>query len=287
VIGYEPRPARAFAATDPSDSSGGGWELDARAARSRFAPSYADSILPLGHQLARFRRGDSTVVVAVYDAGAREAWGNAPLHAGLALARGPDTVLAARRLDDAGPRGTLLVTAPRAAAALVAVELWSPVARRAARARYTIAPLDSAAAVSDLLLVDAADYESDAANGDLADVLADAKSDETVFAGDRVALFWESYAVPREDAPITVALTVFPTSMSLAKRFAVALGLADKPTPTTLKWDDSGRPDGPLGHVIVLRTDGMPEGRYRLELALRRDGKDLGVAKRELTVRER
>jgi hypothetical protein len=53
----------------------------------------------------------------------------------------------------------------------------------------------------------------------------------------------------------------------------------------TLTWDDSGRPDGPLGHVIVLRTDGMPDGKYRLELALKREGRQLGVAKRDVTLR--
>ena len=284
VIGYEPRPARAFVPNDPTDSTGGGWSLDARYARSRFAPTYADSVLPLSHQLARFRRGDSTMVVAAWDAGARDAWGNAPLRAGLALAVGPDSILAATRRDDAAPRGTMTVKAPRAAG-LVAVELWSPVARRAARARYRVTPLDSGAVISDILLLNAARFESDAANGELTDVLPDAMGETSIPAGQRVALFWESYAAPREDAPITVSLTVFPTTMSLAKRFFVALGVAAKPAPTTLKWDDSGRPDGPLGHVLVLRTDGMPDGKYRLELALKRDGKEIGVAKRELVLK--
>ena len=285
VIGYEPRPARAFASTDPTDSTGGRWSLDARYARSRFAPSYADSIVPLGHQLARFRRGDSTIVVAAFDGGARDAWGSGPLRAGLALAAGPDSLLAAHLRDADAPRGTLTVTAAPRASALVAVELWSPAARRAARARYAVPPLDSGAAISDILLVNAAGYETDAANGDLAKVLPDAMGETSIRAGDRVALYWESYVAPREDAPITVSLTVYPRTMSVARKFAVALGLADRPAPTTLRWDDSGRPDGPLGHVLVLRTDGMPEGKYRLELSLKRDGKELGVAKRDLELR--
>ena len=285
VIGYEPRPARAFASTDPTDSTGGRWSLDARYARSRFAPSYADSIVPLGHQLARFRRGDSTIVVAAFDGGARDAWGSGPLRAGLALAAGPDSLLAAHLRDADAPRGTLTVTAAPRASALVAVELWSPAARRAARARYAVPPLDSGAAISDILLVNAAGYETDAANGDLPKVLPDAMGETSIRAGDRVALYWESYVAPREDAPITVSLTVYPRTMSVARKFAVALGLADRPAPTTLRWDDSGRPDGPLGHVLVLRTDGMPEGKYRLELSLKRDGKELGVAKRDLELR--
>ena len=284
VIGYEPRPARAFVPNDPTDSAGGGWSLDSRYARSRFAPTYADSVLPLGHQLARFRRGDSTMIVAAWDAGAAEKWGDGPLQAGLALATGPDSTLAAARRNDAAPHGALTVTAPRKAG-LVAVELWSPAARRVARARYRVAPLDSGAVISDLLLLNAARFESDAANGELADVLPEAIGDASIPAGGRVALFWESYAAPREDAPITVSLTVFPTTMSLAKRFFVALGIGDRPAPTTLKWDDSGRPDGPLGHVLVLRTDGMPDGKYRLELSLKREGKEIGVAKREIVLR--
>jgi hypothetical protein len=193
-------------------------------------------------------------------------------------------VLAAARRDDASPTGALTVVTPRKPG-LVAVELWSPAARRAARARYRVAPLDSGAVISDLLLLNAARFESDAANGELADVLPDAMGDAPIPAGQRVALFWESYAAPREDSPITVSLTVFPTTMSLAKRFFVALGIGERPTPTTLRWDDSGRPAGPLGHVLVLRTDGMPDGKYRLELSLKRDGKEIGVAKREMVLR--
>jgi hypothetical protein len=75
--------------------------------------------------------------------------------------------------------------------------------------------------------------------------------------------------------------------MGLARRLAVALHLRERPAPVTLHWDDSNRPDGPSGHLMVLHTDGLPEGRYRLELALRRADEGLGVAVGEMTVTSR
>jgi hypothetical protein len=291
VVGYEPRPAHAFlpvgrVVADPLRAAPGDWSLEDRIAQARYAPAYADTFATLTHQLARFRRGDSLVVVASYDGGDAARWGDGPLRAALLLAGSPDSVMARAANDAAAARGALRVTAPNAPA-LVAVELFAPKGRRAARARYGVAPLDPRSAVSDLLLVDASKFDGDAANADLADVLPDALATTAVPAGGSVGLFWESYVPPEEDKPIRVSLTLVPTTMSLARRMAVALHLADRPAPVTLKWDDSGRPDGPAGHVLVLHTDGMPEGRYRLELALRRDEAELGVARGEVTVKGR
>lgn len=291
VVGYEPRPAHAFVPVgrvvdDPTRSSPNDWSLDQRIAQARYAPTYADTFVALTHQLGRFRRGDSLVVVASYDGGDAARWGEGPVRAALLLAEGPDSVLAHDTRENAPPRGTLQVTASNAPA-LVAVELFAPKGRRAARARYGVAPLDPGSAVSDLLLVDAAHFGGDAANADLDSVLPSALPTTAVAAGDAVGLFWESYVKPDEDKPIRVSLTLVPTTMNLAKRLAVALHLAERPAPVTLKWDDTGRPEGPAGHVLVLHTEGMPEGRYRLELALRRDEVELGVARGEMTVKER
>lgn len=291
VVGYEPRPAHAFLPVGrvvdaPLRAAPGDWSLGERIAQTRYAPVYADTFATLTHQLARFRRGDSLLVVASYDGGDAARWGDGPLRAALLLAGGPDSVLAFESSDGAPPRGTLRVTAPNAPA-LVAVELFAPRGRRAARARYGVAPLDSGSAVSDLLLVDASKFAGDASNADLADVLPEALATTAVGTGEPVGLFWESYVKPEEDKPIRVSLTLVPTTMSLARRLGVALHLAERPAPVTLKWDDSGRPDGPAGHVLVLHTDGMPEGRYRLELALKRDEAALGVALGELTVKGR
>ncbi|HET7456046.1 MAG TPA: hypothetical protein VFJ74_00215 [Gemmatimonadaceae bacterium] len=288
IIGHEPRPAHAFvpaprALDDPTRAADGDWTLEARDTRSRYAPAYADSFFVLPHQLARFRRGDSSLVVAAYDVAGDDAWAHGPLRAAFALETGPDSTLALEVRDDAPPRGALLLRAP-ARSALAGVELYSATARRAARSRYGVAPLAPDAAVSDLLLVRADGY-ADAAIADLADATARALGRPAITEGESVGLFWETYVTPTVEAPLAVSLTIVPTSLSLAQRLAIALRLAERPTPMTLKWDDTGRPEGPAGHVMVLHTDGVPSGHYRLELSVSGGGLErAAVTSREIEI---
>ena len=314
IVGHEPRPAHSFvpakrAMDDPTHATDDDWALESRLAHSRYAPVYADSFSVLGHQLARFRRGDSSVFVAAYDVGDDERWTHGgPLRAGFALAAGPDSLLALAVRDDAPAHGALLLRAP-ARGALAGVELYSAEGRRAARARYGVAPLAHDAALSDILLVRADGY-ADAAIADLDDVAPRALGSATVAEGGTVGLFWETYLTRRAAAPaaddsvseysasddgasvdttaLAVSLTIVPVDISFAKRLAIALRLAQRPTPMTLKWDDSGRAAGPAGHVLVLHTEGIPAGRYRLELAVSGAGlREPAVATREIEVRER
>lgn len=290
VVGHDRRKPHAFvpterAFTDPTQATAQDWLLGStRVARTYYATTYADSFDVLPHQLARFRRGDSSVVVAAYDVSGDSAWAHGPLRAALALATGPDSVLALAVRDDAPARGGLEIRAP-AARALVAVELFSVQGRRAARSHYGIAPLAGGAVLSDILLVRADAYGSDATTADLADVVPRALGRAVVHEGESVGLFWETYVTPppvEDSASLSVSLTIVPAAPSLAQRIAVALRLAERPSPVTLRWDDSGRPAGPAGHVMVLHTTGMPAGRYRLELAV----SGVGLAEPAMAVRE-
>src|SRR5712691_2740165 len=73
ITGHEPQPAFHFlpdapAFDDPASSSTQDWMLDAHRAREHYAAPYATALAPLAHQVALFRRGDSCLVVAAYDA---------------------------------------------------------------------------------------------------------------------------------------------------------------------------------------------------------------------------
>ena len=73
VIGHDPSPSFAFApvgwASDTAVAlAAAAWDLDAPRAAARFAPRSVRRVGKLSAQVARFRRGDSTLVVAAYSA---------------------------------------------------------------------------------------------------------------------------------------------------------------------------------------------------------------------------
>ncbi|MDF1505402.1 hypothetical protein [Roseisolibacter sp. H3M3-2] len=92
VIGHEPTPSYDFtprggALAAPTAADAGEWKLDEALPRMRYAPRYAPrGFLALPHQFARFRRGDSLVVVGAYDAETDRDWGSGAMRVGLGLA---------------------------------------------------------------------------------------------------------------------------------------------------------------------------------------------------------
>src|SRR5690348_975270 len=158
VVGHEPTPSfdvmpSPHALDDPTAARDDDWSLTARQTLTRYAPSYADTLTPLAHQLARFRRGDSMLVVAAFDVGSDTVWTRHALQAGLVLASSPTDADVARDTTDAGTKGTLTALVPDRAA-LMSLEVFSPEARRAARARYGLASLTDSTILSDILLLD-------------------------------------------------------------------------------------------------------------------------------------
>lgn len=103
VVGHEPTPSYDFwpdaRALDPAAllapaprlPGAAAWALRRDRPQTRYAPAYAAAgVYALPHQLARFRRGDTLVVVGTYDAAERgdsvpPGTGTGPVHAGLVL----------------------------------------------------------------------------------------------------------------------------------------------------------------------------------------------------------
>ncbi|MGH7622716.1 MAG: hypothetical protein ACREMU_10290, partial [Gemmatimonadaceae bacterium] len=84
------------------------WHLDDPRASTGYAPAYARSIHAVPNQIAVFRRGDSTLVVAAWDARRDTTLIGRALDAALVLTTGPDAVTIARRAD-AGAVGRIWV----------------------------------------------------------------------------------------------------------------------------------------------------------------------------------
>ncbi len=167
--------------TPPRELAPSDWKIDARRAKSSYAPAYIDTLLPLPSRLAVFRRGDSAVVVAAYtlprtdSAGAggrglarasRKASvpppaastgpsdGSASNVAALLYLSGGPEETPSRDLHESAPREGVLAVRVPARGLLVSVEALDRTRRVAGRARRGLdlrPPPEGVPAISDLL----------------------------------------------------------------------------------------------------------------------------------------
>ena len=73
VIGHDPSPSFNFAPDEAlydtsASAQNDAWDMKIRTAESRFAPRLVRRVAPVAMQIARFRRGDSTLVVSAFRA---------------------------------------------------------------------------------------------------------------------------------------------------------------------------------------------------------------------------
>lgn len=275
AVGFDATPSFAFGADaaaveDPTTVGDHSYALFSRRAPARFAVRGVSAIGTVRRRIALFRRGDSTLVVAAFEA-----------RGDTVLARTPEPVPALVLLRDEhtapviarGPsatRGVLSAIAPWRPR-LVAVELVDSAAGRGARGRDGIeAASDSATRVSlsDLLLFAAGGGEA----ATLDDVMSRAIAGARVDGGTRLGLFWEMYGL-RAGERVTASVGIVPHEPGWLRRVAERANLAEPREPRRLQWSDTPSIHGSVGgRTLVLDLTGIPEGRYRIELALSLEG---------------
>jgi hypothetical protein len=264
IAGHERAPSFRFgpaphALAEPAEARPDDWDPTADAARERYAPPYAARFLPLAVQAALFRRGDSALVVAVYDVGRDTLfWGRA-VHAALVLGTDGRRVAIAEHDTVAAGRDRLVATAPWAPLVL-SLEVVAPRARAVARARFGLGRRETATpSLSDILLF----APGDSLPQDLAEALTPAYPAPRVPAGRPLGLFWEIAGLgpAAEGVPLTAAVSLAPAG---GGRRSVEL-----------RWNEVLRPRGGVGaRALVLDLAGVAPGRYRLALTVALPGAD-------------
>lgn len=275
AVGFDATPSFAFGAdaaavADPTTVGDHSYALVSRRAPARFAVRGISAIGIVRRRIALFRRGDSTLVVAAFEAGGDTVVARAPApvpalvllrdeHTAPVIARGPSAT-----------RGVLSAIAPWRPR-LVAVELVDSAAGRGARGRDGIeAASDSATRVSlsDLLLFAAGEGEAVT----LDDVMSRAIAGARIDGGTRLGLFWEMYGL-RAGERVTASVGIVPHAPGWLRRVAERANLAEPREPRRLQWSDTPSIHGSVGgRTLVLDLTGIPEGRYRVELALALEG---------------
>jgi len=239
-------------------------------ARARFPIHGTVTLGGMAHRLALFRRGDSTLAIAAYDASADTAMrGVDSARTAFALLRDERTPAVVARAVH-GTRGIVTAMAPWRPA-LVSVELRDSASSRAARARIGVPLGDTVSGrvgLSDLLLFAA---DSDLATA-LDSVVSRAIIDGRIPSGAKLGIFWEMYGLDQGER-VTASVGLIPDESGFFRRAAERAHLVEPRTPVHLRWEDTPEVSGSVGgRILTLGLDGVAEGSYTVELTLSVEG---------------
>jgi hypothetical protein len=278
IVGYGREPTYHFLANGTRGAAED--NLDAERARELYAPAYATTFTILDPEVLAFRRGDSTLVVGVYDVAQDTLLQSRPLGAALALARGESDSMVVERRDGVGPAGVLIAMAPWPAT-LASLEVTAG-PRAYGRARVALPERDPDAryALSDLLVFE----PPDSLPRDLEDVLPHVRGAGSVPRGSRLGLYWEAYGLAPAEA-VAISVSVQAQDRGLLKRVAESVGLATKSPPLQLEWEERVRPQaGRAPRALEIDVSTLEPGRYRIEVAVTPAGRAPASTSREIRV---
>lgn len=290
ILGHEPSPSFWLfplpALAEPwADVTKVRWDPETARPPARYAPRYTAGFAPIGRlQLARFRRGDSTLTVAAYDLSSDSILGRGRADARLAVARDPATPSAVVRVMPARPVGVLTVSSAWRPA-VVSVEMLGIDTPWVARWR-AMAPPDPGGLpplVSDILLFAPADPLPPS----LEAALPLALDAPVVRVGRRLGLYWELY--DRFDQP-TVALEISVSVMKARTESDESnpVGRPECPfrveSPVSLRWrEEPGARAHGGARAVALDLRSLSKGRYIVTVQVSAAGLS-GCSTRDLEV---
>lgn len=286
VVGHDPVPSFNFAPVEAlldrlATAQDDGWDLHLRISESRFAPRLVRRVGRVGVQIARFRRGDSVLVVSAY-AASHDSLG-APSAAMLGVTLPDGTTRSAAGEGRAGTASLMLEVSPT----LAGVEVVDTTTRTLARARTLLRAPDSASglALSDLLLFRIRDATPETVRA----ALDRAIPGDTLSRESPIGIYWETYGVAEYGEAFDVGVTVERIDRSWLRGARQLLRLAAPDNPLRLRWNDArpAAPGQPVSRAISLDLRNQHGGRYRITVGLiRADGTVVSSA-REIDLRER
>ena len=289
IIGHEPSPAFDFvpaadALENPDSADIADWALHDPLAQSRYAPRYARSMTQLDHQVAFFRRGDSAMVIAAFDARSDTSFARDSITAALVVATttSPDSVHIVS--EPMTSRHSVLTSLAPWAPLMISVEARDSAARRVARARTVARPPDATGRVtiSDLLLFD------DPTNlpQSLEDAAPRARGSLNLTRTTPVGVYWEMYGVSATGEELAYTLTVSRIGTSWYRRAAEKLKVLERRAPVRMQWQEpSARPGSTRSRAIAVDVSGLQEGRYKIDLTLEAGGQPAATASRIVDVK--
>ncbi len=268
VIGHEPTPSYDFmpsakVVATPVGAEDGDWDLRRKKARMRYSPRYASGFGTVPHQIARFRRGDTTLVAGAYRLVRELEMGRAPYKAALVLDAMNGTPVVVVKKDSATAASALIarITAPM----LASIEVFGERGKRATRVRTSVTPLPRDARLSDYLLLQKGDPTI---NPSLEKNALQAYGSLEIEKGATVGLYWEMYRPSTPDAPLQIQVRALRLGASLGQKLGSFFGISKAIQPVAIRYTDNGRPDGLPGRSLTLNFPPVAAGEYQLTLVV-------------------
>ncbi|HKR10212.1 MAG TPA: hypothetical protein VJS39_13545 [Gemmatimonadaceae bacterium] len=233
--------------------------------REQYAPAYTkDGFVRLDAQVARFRRGDSTKVVAAFNVSTDTIFGTHPFDAAV-VAMGDESTSPSMTLVNESPTKNVLTVMTPWREQLIGVELLAKDSTAAARWRSGFAeiPLDSGKiSVSDLLFVDGAPSLPTS----LDEAITRAHGGTGFKRNVQVGLFWEIYGSTPADSALPVTLTITPVNESLLRRAFRVFRIVPKASPLNIRWQENGAAGVMSPRSVVLDLSAVPAGKYAVKM---------------------
>jgi hypothetical protein len=266
------------AARRPGTLKGDEWpRAESAVTITRYGPAYAARMAEMPHQFARFRRGRETLLVAAFTL-RDDSLPGAPRLRGALVAMADADGRPAQAEADFGGQGVLRVTLP-ADSVIASLEVREPGSRIIGRERMAMGS-DARAAVSDLLLL----TDPAARPVTLDEAVAGARSSAEARAGERLAVFWETYDIAAADS-MTVRVRLVPDEAGWGRRRLEAVGLARPGRTAAMRWVEPVEPGPVAGRALgVSLPPGLRPGGYTLEVTVMLANRPPAIARRTLTV---
>ncbi len=285
VTGHEPEPGfHFFLPQRPPDTlaliADSLFEINQFPPREEYAPPYARSFTGLDAQVARFRRGDSTRIVAAYDVSADTIFGQHKFAAAL-IAMGDEATPPSMSVVGESPAKNVITVLTPWKSQLIGVELLAKDSAGAARWRTGFAeiPLESGTiSVSDLLFVDG----SPSLPSDLSEAITQAHGGTRFKRDKRIGLFWELYGKTPADSALPISLTITPIDQGFIRRAFRALRIVPQVTPLNIRWQENGSSGVLSARSVLLDLSLLPAGKYAVKLQV--GSYPLAVASRTIEV---
>jgi hypothetical protein len=269
ITGHEREPGYHFFLTQPPPDSlaliaDSVFDIYQFPPREQYAPIYTRGFVRLDAQVARFRRGDSTKVVAAYDVNNDTIFGRRQFTAAVIAMGDESTPPSKTEVAESPVRNVLTISTPWKSQ-LIGVELLAKDSAGAARWRsgFPDIPLDSGRiSVSDLLFVDG----TPSLPADLDEAVTRAHGGTKFRRNQKIGLFWELYGRTPADSALPISLTITPVDRSLLRRAFRALRIAPRLTPLNIRWQENGASGVLSARSVLLDLSLVPAGKYSVKL---------------------